>query len=294
MMRTPVIYSAILHVVVIVLSVVGLPMISKPLVIEDKPVVVELVTISNETNIATRPKEEPKKQEEPKPEPPKPEPKKVEAPPPSPPKPPPPQQAAVPPPPEPKAEPKPQPKVEEPKPEPKPDPKPQAQAQKAKAKKADESFDSLLQNLSKTLPKKTEEKKPDPKAQQQNFDQMIAKAIPSDKRIIGDPSKPLTMTQKDAIQNEFNKAMQRCWNIPAGAKGVQDMSVHVQLQLAPDGSVTSIRSEDIQSSDPFRRTLAESAVRALRLCSPYSNLAAIASYDQWKDVDSNFNPAGLF
>jgi len=191
-------------------------------------------------------------------------------------------------PPEPKPEPKKEePKKEEPKPQPPEQTKVKAQRKPAPPK---EDFEAVLKNLSKSLPQPKAEPKAEAKKSQPNFDELMAKAIPSNRRTIGDPTKPITMTQKDALQNEFNKAMQRCWNIPAGAKDAAALVITVVASFAPDGSLISAKSDDVNSSDPFRRAAAESAVRALRTCSPYTSLPSIAAYEQWRDIDLRFNP----
>ena len=60
--------SVTLHGAVVVLSVFGLPHIQRDLQIEDVPMVVELVTISNETNLPSQlvPDPEPQIQPDPK------------------------------------------------------------------------------------------------------------------------------------------------------------------------------------------------------------------------------------
>lgn len=293
-MRSSVIASISLHVIVVILATVGLPSLMKPPPEEPLPVVVELVTLSNETNIVTKPREpEPPKKEEPKPEPPKPDPKPVEAPPPAPTPPksePQPQQVVAPP--EPKPEPKP-----EAKPEPKPEPKPEAPRELASTKPAkkpkapQEDFDSVLKNLAKSLPQQKAEPKAEKKAEPKaSFDDLMAKAIPSQKRTIGDPTKPLTMTERDLINNIFNKAMQRCWNIPAGAKDAKDLIINVRITLSSDGAVTSVRLEDSTfGKSDFWKAAADSAMRAVRVCSPYTELPT-GLYDSWKDTVLVFDP----
>lgn len=147
-MRRALAYSLILHLLVLVVAMVGLPSLRQPLVTEEEPVVVDLVTVADLANPppATQiaPKLEaskPAKPPAPKPQPaepkiePRPEPPqaKPEAPP---------SQAEQPAPsarPEPRAESRPAPaKPEPPKPEPKAEPKPEPKAepkpQKAEAK----------------------------------------------------------------------------------------------------------------------------------------------------------------
>ena len=294
-MRSSVIASVALHVAVVILATVGLPSLLKPPAPEPVPLVVELVTIADVTNVPTKPREPEPKKEEPNPEPPKPEPATpVETPPPPPtPTPPKPEpkaaEAPPPPPPEPAPTPKPLPKAEEPKPV---APQELANTKPAKKPKApQEDFDSVLKNLAKSLPQQKAEPKAEKKAEPKtNFDDLMSKAIPSNRRNIADPTKPLTMTEQDAIKNIFNRAMQRCWNIPAGAKDAADLIINVKVTLLPDGTVTNVQLADSTiGKSEFWRAAADSALRAVRICSPYSDLPRNL-HDTWKNTTLTFNP----
>jgi outer membrane biosynthesis protein TonB len=297
-MRSSLTASFGLHILAIIIATFGLPSLWKPPApIETPPPIdVELVTLASVTNAPTRPRDVAPPRDDPKPEPPKPEPAKpVETPPPSKAEPPPPQPQAVAPP-EPKLAP-----VPEVKPEPKPEPKPQAPAElnntkPTKKPKAPEDFDSILKNLAKNLPQQKAEPKAEAKksAPQQSFDDLMKNAIPANRRSPGDPSQQLTMNEQDYINNVFRRAMQRCWNIDPGAKGAKDLVVNIKVTLAQDGSVTSVKLDDSTfGKSDYWKVAAESAVRAVRSCSPYPELAKIP-YDKWRDALLVFNPADMF
>lgn len=153
-MRRALVYSLILHLLVLVVAVVGLPSLRQPLVTEEEPVVVDLVTVADLANQpparqiapkleASKPAEPPA----PRPQPPEPRVESRPEPPQAKPEAPPPQaeQPAVSARPEPRAEPRPAPaKPEPPKPEraepkperaePKPEPKAEPKPAKAEAK----------------------------------------------------------------------------------------------------------------------------------------------------------------
>lgn len=130
-------FSLVLHLTAIVAAWVGLPSLADRELVDDSPIVVEIVEIGDETNVPAPTPEPEKKPEEPAPEPPKaelpeepapPEPEKPElaATPPEP------EPEPAPPPPEPEPEPKPEPEPEpapEPEPEPKPEPEPEKKAE---------------------------------------------------------------------------------------------------------------------------------------------------------------------
>jgi outer membrane biosynthesis protein TonB len=288
-MRTSVGSSIALHVAAVVVGVVGLPHIPRPPEVDTPPIVAELVTIADITNVPTKPKEPEPPKEQPKAEPPKPPPppQKTEAPAP-PPKPEPvPEVAAVPP------EPKPEAKKEEPKKEEPPKPRPPEELAKLKATKKPappkEDFDAVLKNLQKSLPQKAEPKAEAKKAEP-NFDELMAKAIPSNRRNIGDPTKPISMTEEDAIKNAIRRAMQQCWNVPAGAKDAANLVINLRMSLSQDGTVTNVQLEDsLFGKSDFWRAAADSALRAVRVCSPFKDLPR-DRYDAWKEITMTFNP----
>ena len=80
--------------------------------------------------------------------------------------------------------------------------------------------------------------------------------------------KGLTITQEDAIKAQIFK----CWNIPLGLPYDEDLTVRIKLQLKPDGSIMSSEILDhARMNKPgqgFYRVLAESALRAVKLCDP--------------------------
>ena len=301
-MRSSIFVSILLHVVVIVLGVYGLPAIRKPPVIEDIPMVVEIVPVGAMTNLpsAPEPPKEPKKKEVKPPKPP-PAPKVKKAPPPPPPA---PKKEAVvvPPPPEPKPKekPKPKPKVEaksKPKPKPKAKPKPKPPTSLAKAKprpkpKPPDRFAMVLKNLEKDLkkapPKKAETKKKKPEA---DLMARLTKSL-SRKPTEYDPNKRVTMSERHAMINLVKRTMEPCWNFQAGSKKAQDIIVEIEVALRPDGHVStaSITNRSQLQSDPFKLAAGESALRAVLnpSCQPYKLPAN--KYAVWKDLKLTFNP----
>ena len=299
--------SVTLHGAVVVLSVFGLPHIQRDLQIEDVPMVVELVTISNETNFLSQsePDPQPKTRLKPKKDAPKParppapavkaqpvaplpEPEAVVAPPPK--------QAL-------KLKPKPKPKPK-PKRVLKPKVKPQAPKRFATAKprrkpKPPDEFASVLKNLAKKFKKPPPMKKleKDKKVQptKDNFEQQIAKVL-TRSRVSDTASNRITMTERHAMINSIRSAIQPCWNIQPGAKGAQDIIVVVRATLSPDGKVRRawVSNRFAFQDDPFKLAAAETAQRAVlnQNCQPFK--LDPKKYDVWKDVTLNFNPSEMF
>lgn len=303
-------YSGILHVVVFLLAWFGVPDFLRP---KPEPteaaVMVEIVNLNKEVKIAERTNlpRMAEKQDEPKPEPPKPDPKpevKIEPPkpPPPPPAPTPPTPAPPPPPPppEPKAEPLPEPKAEpvKPKPpEPKPEP-PKPPEKPAPKPPQPDPFASLLKSVEKLAPaQKTDEKtdkksksKPTPATEpdQKDFEKTIAGLVGAGSTSYSAES-PLTVSEIDAIRAQI----QKCWNIPAGARDLDKLRVDIKVQFAPDGRVLDARIADLtrMATDGFFRAVAESAKRAVHTCSPIK--APPTKYERWKDVTLEFDPSQM-
>jgi colicin import membrane protein len=97
-------------------------------------------------------------------------------------------------------------------------------------------------------------------------------------------------------QNEIDALrarIQQCWNPPAGAAEARDLIVQVRILFKPDGSLAAEPSLLTRTSSGYQQIAAESALRAIRRCAPYSFMP-VAKYDAWKDVEVTFDPRDLF
>ena len=99
--------------------------------------------------------------------------------------------------------------------------------------------------------------------------------------------KGLTITQEDAIKAQIFK----CWNIPLGLPYDEDLTVRIKLQLKPDGTVAKSEILDhARMNKPgqgFYKVLAESALRAVKLCQPLR--VPTTGYERWKELQLNFD-----
>ena len=97
----------------------------------------------------------------------------------------------------------------------------------------------------------------------------------------------LSLSEEDALKAQIFG----CWSIPLGLPYNENLLVRIKLQLKPDGSV--IKSEildHVRMNKPgqgFYKVLAESALRAVRLCQPLR--VPTTGYDRWKDLQLNFD-----
>ena len=308
-MRSGILFSFALHVAVVVASVVGLPHLRKPPPLTDIPIIVEVVETGPETNVP--PPELPKQKTKPTPKLvvkkplPSPTPKpKVEKAPPAPPKrEPAPKMAAVPPPPQPKPKPKVKPKSK-PKSKPKVKVKPQppklfAHVRPSPKPKMPDRFDSVLKNLEKDFHRplsNVETKKKNPKkAAEPEVLEKLARTLSRRPREY-DPAKRVTQNEIDAMANTVRRAMLKCWNFQPGAKGARDIVITIKLQLSPTGHYIDgeLLNRSAYLADPFKKTAAESAWRAVRnpQCNPYE--LPRDKYEIWKDLTLTFNPREMF
>jgi outer membrane biosynthesis protein TonB len=295
-MRRGVTYSAVLHLAVFLFAWLGLPHFMSPPPEISEPVPVEVVTIAEKTSV---PKAEPKPQPQQKPEPPKKaeplppapplppqktveQPKPPEPPKPEPPKPEQPQVASLPQQPEPEPQPKPKP---EKKPEAATPPAPtpivqQPPKEKPKPPPPVASLDSILKSVEKIKPRS----EPD---QAQQVIKRLSSATPQH---LASPDAQMTISEKDALRRQI----ERCWNVPAGAKNAKDLKIEIKVALNPDGSVQgdpSISDMARYGSDDFFRAAADSARRAVLVCQPYQ--LPPEKYSAWRDVTLIFDPSQM-
>ena len=97
----------------------------------------------------------------------------------------------------------------------------------------------------------------------------------------------LTLSEEDALKAQIFG----CWSIPLGLPYNKNLLVRIKLQLKPDGTV--IKSEILDHArmnspgQGFYKVLAESALRAIKLCQPLR--VPSKGYERWKDLQLNFD-----
>jgi len=97
----------------------------------------------------------------------------------------------------------------------------------------------------------------------------------------------LTLSEEDALKAQIFG----CWSIPLGLPYNENLLVRIKLKLKLDGTV--IKSEildHVRMNTPgqgFYKVLAESALRAVRLCQPLR--VPTTGYERWKDLQLNFD-----
>ncbi len=97
----------------------------------------------------------------------------------------------------------------------------------------------------------------------------------------------LSLSEEDALKAQIFG----CWSIPLGLPYNENLLVRIKLELKPDGSI--IKSEILDHArmnkpgQGFYKVLAESALRAIKLCQPLR--VPSTGYERWKELQLNFD-----
>lgn len=283
-MRKPLTYSAVIHVVIMIATIYGMPA-RKLEPVESKVLPVELLTVADVTNLKRLAKKLPPKPKpveqptppEPKPEPEKPKPAPAPAPAPE-------KVEPTPPVPEEKAEPIPDKEAEKPKPEekkpepPKPEkkkPTPEKPVEKKKKPKFDPNdIAALLNKQPKTSSEPAEAQESDKDINVEDQD---------------DPTQPMTVSQIDALKQKINQ----CYDAGflAGSQDADKLFAVISFELAEDGSVVGVPAID-ETGPGASGQLAVLARKAVVQCSPYDKLPK-DNYGAWKEIKANFSVRGM-
>ena len=97
----------------------------------------------------------------------------------------------------------------------------------------------------------------------------------------------LTLSEEDALKAQIFS----CWSIPLGLPYNENLLVRIKLELKPDGSISKSEILDhARMNKPgqgFYKVLAESALRAVKLCQPLR--VPTTGYERWKELQLNFD-----
>ncbi|MBK8907378.1 MAG: cell envelope integrity protein TolA [Rhodospirillales bacterium] len=124
-----------------------------------------------------------------------------------------------------------------------------------------------------------------------SFEQQIADALAVSTRGEHDPDQPISISDIDGVRRQI----ERCWNVPAGARDAEGLVVRIRVEMNPDGTPrTASIVDDGGRSDGSYRTAAESALRAVLnpRCHPFR--LPPEKYGQWKSMTLVFNPKEMF
>jgi len=92
----------------------------------------------------------------------------------------------------------------------------------------------------------------------------------------------LTLSEEDALRVQIFG----CWSVPLGLPYDQDLLVRIKLQLKKDGTIMKSEILDHERMNrpgqKFYKVLAESALRAVRLCQPLK--VPPTGYEKWREL----------
>ena len=101
----------------------------------------------------------------------------------------------------------------------------------------------------------------------------------------------LTLSEEDALRAQIFG----CWTVPLGLPYDDNLLVRIKLELKQDGTVGKSEILDHERMNKpgqkFYKILAESALRAVRLCQPLR--VPQTGYEKWKNIQLNFNPTEM-
>ena len=101
----------------------------------------------------------------------------------------------------------------------------------------------------------------------------------------------LSLSEEDALKAQIFG----CWSVPLGLPYDKDLLVRIKLKLKPDGRI--LKSEILDHArmnvpgQSFYKILAESALRAVRICQPLK--VPPTGYERWKELQLNFDPTEM-
>ena len=217
-----------------------------------------------------------------------------------------------------KQPPKPEDKPIEKKPDP---PKPVAQdkpKEEPKPAKEEPKIDQIAEKLKQQQDQQKDPPKPEAKQMPQPpkpkkeyvFDAsktmaLLDKRDPTRQSIIGEQVNPksqigtaagaaqkLTMGWVGALQ----KRISDCWSVPAGIRDADAMEVRIQIRLGPNGMLQAPPElmEAPSGNQVTGLAFAQSAIRAIEQCQPYSFLPKAEYKGGWDFMDMTFSPRDLF
>ena len=101
----------------------------------------------------------------------------------------------------------------------------------------------------------------------------------------------LSLSEEDALRAQIFG----CWSVPLGLPYDNNLLVRIKLELKKDGTIMKSEILDHERMNrpgqKFYKILAESALRAVRLCQPLR--VPPTGYEKWKNIQLNFDPTEM-
>jgi outer membrane biosynthesis protein TonB len=195
----------------------------------------------------------------------------------------------------------------EPEPKPKPEEKkadtPKPVAPKPEAKKPEEK--PAKQKDAEAPPKKPAPPKPKRDFNTDRIAALLNKipdaaseaapVLPSDdpapKKVRGQ-SNGTEMTMSVNEIDALRARIAQCWSPPPGGLGAEQIVVKLRMKLNEDGTLVGYPTVANSGGSPFFQAAADSAVRAVYQCQPYT--LPSDKYALWRDMILNFDPSDMY
>ena len=91
---------------------------------------------------------------------------------------------------------------------------------------------------------------------------------------------------KEEVIKKVKEQIFGCWSIPIGLPYNENLLISIKVKLEPDGTVSETEILNMPSQDIYK-VLAESALRAIKLCQPLR--VPNFGYESWKEIILNFD-----
>jgi hypothetical protein len=120
------------------------------------------------------------------------------------------------------------------------------------------------------------------------FTSQVAQALRGSGPAGNKPSLPVSSSEIDTVRRQI----ERCWNLPGGAKEAGNLVVSIRVEMNVDGTPRSalvVNSGQVQAN-PYYQAVADSARRAVLnpRCHPFK--LPPEKYDHWRTMTLIFNP----
>jgi colicin import membrane protein len=98
----------------------------------------------------------------------------------------------------------------------------------------------------------------------------------------------LSVREQDLLRGQISAQLRQCWKLPGGGGGIETIVVTLRWRLNADGSLDGEPALEAPQSGPVYQIAAEAAMRAVKLCSPFT--LPPDKYAAWKMIIWDFDP----
>lgn len=104
----------------------------------------------------------------------------------------------------------------------------------------------------------------------------------------------LTGSELGVIGALMNEMVGRCWNPPVGQQGAGAATVDVEFRLSPAGQIVGAPRVVSPVNTPAQAAMADTVMRALMQCQPYTRLPAHLYKGGWDHMISTFDTSRMY